>query len=169
MGERLNVEIVCKKRILANSYYHWSAYSLCALETINPIIEYLNNNDVKPTVRTAVNLLKLTGADYPGKDRNMGLIGVTKKEIEETQLWQDGKITIDLYKKRINYECYYKYNKEDREDNEYKKSAVKIKKINNLKKIPFNKIYILYKGIKQAESTKYYAFKVGNKYYQSVC
>ena len=28
MGQRLNIEVVSRGNVIANSYYHWSAYSL---------------------------------------------------------------------------------------------------------------------------------------------
>lgn len=32
MGQRLNIEIWKDGKVLANAYYHWSAYSVCAVD-----------------------------------------------------------------------------------------------------------------------------------------
>lgn len=32
MGQRLNIEIISGDKVLANAYYHWSAYSRIAIE-----------------------------------------------------------------------------------------------------------------------------------------
>ena len=39
MGERLNIEIVKGKKVLANAYYHWSGFTRTAMETTNTIAE----------------------------------------------------------------------------------------------------------------------------------
>ena len=40
MGQRLNIEIIKDGKTIANCYYHWSAYTLCSLNTANKVIEY---------------------------------------------------------------------------------------------------------------------------------
>ena len=42
MGQRLNIEITKNGNVLANSYYHWSAYSDCALNITTKIITLKN-------------------------------------------------------------------------------------------------------------------------------
>ena len=47
MGERLNIEVVKGNKLLANSYYHWSGYSNCAVNLTIEIVEsfeYIKNN-----------------------------------------------------------------------------------------------------------------------------
>lgn len=39
MGQRLNIEIVKDKKVLANCYYHWSGYSNSAVNLAIQIIE----------------------------------------------------------------------------------------------------------------------------------
>lgn len=38
MGQRLNIEIVKNGEVLANSYYHWAAYSEVAIDLAIQII-----------------------------------------------------------------------------------------------------------------------------------
>jgi len=48
MGQRLNIEILKGGKILANAYYHWSAYTLPALELCKGIIEEYKKIRVDP-------------------------------------------------------------------------------------------------------------------------
>lgn len=49
MGQRLNIEIMKNDKVLANAYYHWSAYTSSALELCAYIIEEIKNvPDVLP-------------------------------------------------------------------------------------------------------------------------
>lgn len=118
MGQRLNIEITDGEKTLANSYYHWSAYSgpaLCLLKEI--ICAYKSAKSIR-MLDIAVELLQATGAgvneiersridsDKSGKfnniyfkdavNRNDGLIAVTDEGIEETRYWEEGRITVNL-------------------------------------------------------------------------
>lgn len=70
MGQRLNIEIVKNGNVLANSYYHWSAYSNCAMNLAIEIImnfEYIkkykiNDNCNNHDLLFAIRLLEQTGA-----------------------------------------------------------------------------------------------------------
>ena len=62
MGQRLNIEIKSKGKILANSYYHWSAYSERSLELMKKIIDNFHEIQDDNEVIRAVKLLGLTGA-----------------------------------------------------------------------------------------------------------
>lgn len=49
MGQRLNIEIVKNGEVLANSYYHWSGFSDCAVNLTEKIIkdyDYVKNTIV---------------------------------------------------------------------------------------------------------------------------
>ena len=39
MGQRLNIEIKKDSKVLANSYYHWSAYTSSALQMLPKSID----------------------------------------------------------------------------------------------------------------------------------
>ena len=38
MGQRLNIEIMSGEKVLANAYYHWSAYTASAAELTKIIL-----------------------------------------------------------------------------------------------------------------------------------
>lgn len=118
MGMRLNIEIKKKgeDKILANCYYHWSAYTMSALKMAQEIasrIQVGSFDDEKNDVYKAIKLLQITGAGLEEKeydlikdedkkyfsisqDRNNGLIAFTEKSMKETRTWQEGILTIEL-------------------------------------------------------------------------
>ena len=118
MGQRLNIEIRRKKdnKILANSYYHWTAYTYSSLrlaEEIGENIYDIIRNDKTSDEIKAIQLLQTTGAglledEYNllkeedkkycslATDRNLGLISFTEKGIENTRNWEEGRLTINV-------------------------------------------------------------------------
>lgn len=145
MGQRLNIEIVDGEDILANSYYHWSAYSKSAIYLLKEIIcAYKSEKSIR-MLDVAVNLLQATGAgindsersrinaDESGKfsgiqfkdavSRNDGLIAVTGDGIEETRRWEEGRVTVNLASETFIFDVFWSYaEKEFREewgDDEY--------------------------------------------------
>lgn len=129
MGQRLNIEIWNNGKCLANSYYHWSAYTTTALDLVDKIIKVAN----VPTrelidVHTAIRLLEITGAGLIDEDREYmtasdmvehqykpcngrddGLISVTSEFIDDTRLWAEGSVFIYLDEKRISFKVYSEY------------------------------------------------------------
>ena len=118
MGQRLNIEIARKKdnKILANSYYHWSAYTYSSLKLANEIIEniydVIRNNKVSDEIK-AIQLLQTTGAGLLEQEyntlneedkkycslatnRDLGLISFTEKGMEETRTWEESRLTITI-------------------------------------------------------------------------
>ena len=156
MGQRLNIEIVNGEKVLANCYYHWSAYTRSALELTKIIIEEYQDSDMDIGIGLAVSLLEATGcgiteeerininkksAKYRGikfRDaisRNEGLISVTEHGIEETRGWEEGRVTIDLKSKTFCFDVLFSYSREEYEeefDEEYNEP------INNLAKCEFD-------------------------------
>ena len=118
MGQRLNIEIVdtSEHEVLANAYYHWGAYSGSAAEYARDMIHSPEWDQLmeEPTVENAVKLLLLTGAGFnedemmeiqakhllpdellvPTQGRNEGIISITEKGIEETQIYAEGTMYI---------------------------------------------------------------------------
>lgn len=118
MGQRLNIEISRKKdnKILANSYYHWSAYTYSSLKLANEIIEniydVIRNNKVSDEIK-AIQLLQTTGAGLLEQEyntlneedkkycslatsRDLGLISFTERGMEETRTWEESRLTITI-------------------------------------------------------------------------
>lgn len=118
MGQRLNVEIRRRKdnKVLANSYYHWSAYTRPSLEIAKEVLDQISELDKLngfTDEEKAVKLLQFIGGglvqeDYDkldedrkkyfavGTNRNNGLISITEKNMQETRNWEEGRITIDI-------------------------------------------------------------------------
>ena len=125
MGQRLNLEI--KKRtktgdkVLANSYYHWSAYTRDAFDLLVQAHTFLtlNKNIIKDEKLRAIRALECTGAGLPEYDkgdgdliriknmvkyrdtsfqkctgRNNGIIGCFPDSIKATEDWSEGTVTI---------------------------------------------------------------------------
>ena len=105
MGQRLNIEIKKDSKVLANAYYHWSAYTSSALQMLGDILSGIDEVESSSDIEQAVRLLELTGAGVTGRerdliqksslnnvinfaiqpavDRNEGLLAVTEEGIQE--------------------------------------------------------------------------------------
>lgn len=133
MGQRLNIQIQRGETILANAYYHWSAYTESSLELLKMIQEKWEKlSTTENDVIRAVRLLEATGAgltqeelfnvatlgqDFiPGNvevNRNYGLIAVSPEGIAETNDWAEGGAIIDLDDAMVSFDVFYAY--DDRE------------------------------------------------------
>lgn len=130
MGQRLNLEIKYDGKVLANSYYHWSAYTKDSYNITVKCLKYIQDNPMEDKLLLAVRALESTGAgltdsvdkssDYDfmcekykdlsfnkAKDRNEGLIGVLDKSIEDTQFWAEGTSVIDLSTGKISFHVFF--------------------------------------------------------------
>ena len=128
MGQRLNIEIKRRKdnKVLANSYYHWSAYTSSSLhlaeEIIENIYEVIRKEKVSDKIK-AIQLLQTTGAGLMEDEynklneedkkycslathRNLGLISFTDEGMEETRKWEEGRLTIDIDFDDKDYDFY---------------------------------------------------------------
>lgn len=128
MGQRLNIEIKRRKdnKVLANSYYHWSAYTSSSLhlaeEIIENIYDIIRNEKVSDEIK-AIQLLQTTGAGLMENEynklneedkkycslatnRNLGLISFTDEGMEETRNWEEGRLTIDIDFDDKDYDFY---------------------------------------------------------------
>ena len=129
MGQRLNIQFEDNTGVLANAYYHWSGYTSSAMLLTNKIIssDLIDDTSISNKVK-AVKLLELTGAgftleefndEFPShiykqsKDRNEGLIAISKGGIEETQSWEEARVTIDLDAQQIYFNIYCDVNIEE--------------------------------------------------------
>ena len=129
MGQRLNLEIWNNGKVLANAYYHWSAYTSSAAKIVNEALastEIFNGNGNE--VLYAIRLLEATGAGLPTYEReyiqknnlfegcgfaecngrNEGLIAISEEGIKETRDWEEGAARIYLDEKRISFNVFWK-------------------------------------------------------------
>lgn len=139
MGQRLNISITDGEKVLANSYYHWSAYTSSSILLTERIIdmfyESANTNSAEVSVPFAVRLLNSIGAGLPDREevyilqydpkpyigiptipcnnRNVGLIGVTPDGIADTERWEEGRVDINIKDQIVTFRVYGNYSKED--------------------------------------------------------
>jgi|GEM_PF-1543705 hypothetical protein len=196
MGQRLNIEIVKNGKVLANSYYHWSGYSNSAVNMVVQIIqeyEYIKKYKVEKYIKNqdlllAIRLLEETGAGLNDIDmtrnilkdetmnlklkkcqgRDEGIIGITQKDIEETRYWEEGRVSIDIENKKIDFGVINEYTEEEfNYDYDEEIKELNIKKIDiNFKNISFEDIFELKAFIDKANYKEEYYFynKNNNKY-----
>ena len=129
MGQRLNLEIWNNGKVLANAYYHWSAFTESSAEIISKALNYIENNTLEDNnaLLYAVRILESTGAgltedeiayantinELKGKafspcvNRNYGLIAITEKGIEDIRYWEEYSAYIYIDEKRISFRILY--------------------------------------------------------------
>lgn len=142
MGQRLNVEIVSNGKLLANAHYHWDAYTGRSLQRTGAILDKLNamQKTVKDDLDLAIKLLESTGAginaderryilarpelskylpinDYV--DRNKGILAITKESMQNTLIWEEGRVIIDIGKRTVLFRVYWEWTKEEYLDGYY--------------------------------------------------
>ena len=140
MGQRLNIEITNRNGCIANCYYHWSAYTFSSIAMTRQILAAIDEDDEEFGTEYAVMLLERTGggvdeeererikadARYSGmhfnecSDRNRGLIAVTKEGIRDTRNWEEGRVTVNLDTRTVDFDVFWRYNsvEEYEEENE---------------------------------------------------
>lgn len=83
MGQRLNIEIKKADKVLANCYYHWSAYSNASVNLALEIIKdfkYVEEHCIKDPVTNkdvlfAIRLLERTGAGLQEIEQTRAILG----------------------------------------------------------------------------------------------
>lgn len=142
MGQRLNIEILDGEKLLANAYYHWSAYTSSAINLTAQIINTFYTSHVvrkTDTRTTAIRLLESTGAGYDAEerfrieqsedeflknltvndciDRNRGILSVTDEGMNNTRSWEEGRVSIDISSELVYFDVYSEI--EDKDWDEY--------------------------------------------------
>lgn len=148
MGQRLNIEILCDGEPIANSYFHWSAYTSPALGLTEEIIRYYEETSEIVPLRIAVDILQKIGAginddersrinsDETGKfkniefvdakSRNDGLIAVTQQSMDETRAWEEGRVEIDIWRETVNFMVFIEVSDEEYEEGRDEGSAASV-------------------------------------------
>jgi hypothetical protein len=180
MGQRLNIEIWNKGKVLANAYYHWSAFTVDALNLISKILQKVDCINCNDGVLKAVWLLQETGAGLPDdekksrkakdfsqltgfKGRDYGIIGITDKGISETRHWEEERVTIYLDEHRIDYDVIYRERKweYDKEAKEWDYPEFdKLPLIEwNLRDIKFNDFPLFKQCLEEMDKNNEYRFR----------
>lgn len=127
MGQRLNIEIKSGEEIIANAYYHWAAYSDSAYELAEIIVNEFDNVKDMDKFGQAIALLQKTGSGVDSGDfdtaksklpedfqliratnRNNGITSISEEGMTETRNWEEGRVTIDLDSKTIDFDVFWK-------------------------------------------------------------
>jgi hypothetical protein len=183
MGQRLNLEIHddANGGLQANAYFHWSGYSVAALDQAKQAVSALRViGDEKP-VRRAVEALEATGAgltdeerekcgellgDYepqPCSDRNDGLLAISAGGMEETRRWEEERIEIHLNAPEGDYLRYSVYWAESPEEYKegYEEDPSQLPATDlDFEHLPFDKIDELEQLVEQHD-----AVRVGDSVY----
>lgn len=124
MGQRLNIEIWNNGEAIANSYYHWSAYTLPAINLTKVAIKSILNSEETP-LNTAIVALQATGSGFSEQEldeikdkeidvelfeasnRNDGILSITESGIEETRCWMEGLVEIYLDSHTISFGTFF--------------------------------------------------------------
>jgi hypothetical protein len=167
MGQRLNLEIRFRGEVLANAYYHWSAYTGSSIELTEAALDaYYDVPEHFSAVGIAVHMLQATGAGIypdeeervekdpsglfsgisfrPAADRNRGLVSVTEKGIADTERWEEGRVTIHLDSQSVEFGVYSEYTKNEYEEyEELKFEDLELLSVNLYDEIPFGDFWEL--------------------------
>lgn len=141
MGQRLVINITANDEVLANAYFHWDGYTQCAIEHTCKLIalqEWLEKLEEYGQVtldKRAIFMLEFLGAgitseDFhlnlfpdiwiPAKDRNEGLIQVSKEQIKDAENWAEGLVVIDIFNKTVDFDVFFYYDEGDLDEEEEK-------------------------------------------------
>lgn len=187
MGQRLNIEITDGSNVLANAYYHWSAYTHDSVELLNMIMSErcITESDMS-LFEKAIYLLERTGAgfssdelDYieeedidlredlriPARDRNEGLIAISTNGIKNTEMWEEGRLTIDILNLKVDFNVVWAPNDEEAE--EYIEDGVKLITLPyDIHDMSFRDAYKFIDFVNDAyDSGRRYIFSSGDTYY----
>ena len=140
MGQRLNISMESDGEVVANAYYHWSAYTRSAAYLVQEICEVWDETLAESLSETefACRLLHDTGAGFnheeidriryqkdsrvntfplwPARDRNRGLLAITQEGIEETERWEESRVTIYLNSGAVCFDVAFTMTAEEYKD-----------------------------------------------------
>lgn len=137
MGQRLVVTVIKDSEEIAKLYYHWSAYTVSALEETARIIDCLldEENDTADLRLRLIRYVEGNGGCiqggseseeferisqmYPGQkfsddgSRNYGLIALSEEGMTSLQDWSEGDVYVDLDNETITNDVFCAYTFED--------------------------------------------------------
>lgn len=133
MGMRLLIEVLKDGKLLANCYYHWSAYTFCAAELTKTVINKWNDIDEAedPVVRAVYALessggslsmdsRKLFKEEYPDSpfadrrvDRDDGIIAIDTIDMNQSRSWYEYSVDIDFGTMEVSFGVINKMDSSD--------------------------------------------------------
>lgn len=144
MGQRLIVTVRSMGEDICKMYFHWSAYTILALEEVRDMIEEfpMETKSKDEAILYFIRYCEKNGggisggygskewgyitSKYPnetfktdGISRNQGLIGISEEEMEDIQSWSEGDIVINLDDMTVHNEVFWCYNNIDEYNQEF--------------------------------------------------
>jgi hypothetical protein len=184
MGQRLNVEIKENGKVLANAYYHWSAYTSSSIGITQTILDSINKINYENRVANAVKLLEVTGSgltpeemefakttmsDFdtysfkPAIDRNDGLTAISVNGIEATECWEEHRVEIDLQTKTIKFGVKWEVSRKDLEE-DYREDFDELRVCDfDFDEIPFDEFTKFNNGVEELIAQKNYHIRIKDK------
>lgn len=141
MGQRLVITIHAFNEDIAKIYYHWSAYTMSALQEAKDIIDnvdWFNASNKDELVLRITGYLESCGGGvdfydrkvfeekYPGEefsndaDRSFGLIAISEDSMKRQEKWSEGDLTIDFDAEKVYNEVMFTY----ASDEEFKQGRI---------------------------------------------
>lgn len=141
MGQRLVITIHAFNEDIAKIYYHWSAYTMSALQEARDIIDkvdWFNTSNKDELVLCITRCLESCGGGvdfydrkvfeekYPDEefsndaDRSYGLIAVSEDSMKRQEKWSEGDLTIDFDAEKVYNEVMFTY----ASDEEFKQGRI---------------------------------------------
>ena len=191
MGQRLVINVVKDHKEVASIYYHWSAYSISALEEARSLIEAIKN--FGPDKDFQLQLIKhiekcggcidggacsteyiVVSSMYPTESfksdgsRNDGLIAITQDGRDSLKSWAEGVLEVNLDTDMIYNEVFSVKTLE--EYNYWRETNAKLEDIPedtsiNIEEIPFGDLDDV---INRLENLEGYEFRQGSTIYELI-
>lgn len=140
MGQRLVVTVRKNEEDICKIYYHWSAYTMSALDEAKKIVDCIYNNEDETTRELQLRLIRFCEKNggcidmaYGGSEakyiqsifpeeefeedgsRNYGLIAISQDGMDNLQSLSEGDLTIDLDEERIYNDVLFIYDDNEEE------------------------------------------------------
>lgn len=133
MGQRLVAKIRFKDQDIASIYYHWSAYTISALEEALSIVQCAEKcKTVREMQLSLIRMVEANGGGiYGGKDgaefkyiqglfprkkfkedgysRTYGLIALTEEGMEDLLYWAEGVVEVDFDSGIVYNDVFFSY------------------------------------------------------------
>ena len=133
MGQRLIISIEKDGMPISKLYFHWSAYTVSALDETKKVVDCIYNHEDESVKELQLRLIRfceqngggIRGDDYefeyirnvfPNEtfktdnySRSYGLIAISEKGMDELQSWSEGDVIINLDEDEINFGVYAGY------------------------------------------------------------
>lgn len=132
MGQRLVVNVICDDKQIASLYFHWSAYSVSAIEEAKWIISAVEDHNVPKDIRLRLlDTVQLRGGCVSGGQdgdefkavqemypnltlsntgsRNEGLIAFSEEGMARLNGWAEASIELDFDTRTVYNSVFYVY------------------------------------------------------------